>query len=355
MKKKLKTLLLALPGFEAVCRALTRNHVRALMYHRFSDRTTGDPRFVDRATLARQADLIVRHHARWTPDQHLAAVGDGPRPAGECPVVVTADDGYHDFHGVAFPVFREAAIPTMLFVTTGFVGGSHWFWWDRLEHVLHQAPDGRCEVTVGDRGLALELDSAAGRRAAWHAVADRCRFLPDRQKEAVIARLATDLGVDLPAAPPAPYRPVTWAQVRAMAAAGMPMGAHTVSHPILSRVPPDEAAREIRESVAELARRLEQPVRWFAYPQGGPADWTPDVRAQVASLCTGCYLAYQDPALAVDPYTMPRYCVTADMTDFRWVLCGAEYLGLLLRRRLGKPTGVAAGYWSGSEQTEEKA
>ncbi|MFO7609551.1 MAG: polysaccharide deacetylase family protein [Candidatus Krumholzibacteriia bacterium] len=353
MKRRLKTILLALPGFERACRALTRGHVRALMYHRFSDRTTGDPRFVDRGTLAAQGDLIARHHARWTPDEHLATVTGGPRPAGRCPVVVTADDGYHDFHDVAFGVFRRAGIPAMLFVTTGFVDGSHWFWWDRLEHVLHQAPAGAPAVDVGGRRLDLDLTSPRGRRAAWHQVADRCRFLPDRQKEEAVARLAADLGVALPAAPPAPYRPVTWEQIAAMAEAGLPMGAHTVSHPILSRVGEDEAAREIRASVERLAARLDRPVRWFAYPQGGPADWTPAVRDAVAAVCAGCYLAYQDLARADDPFTLPRYCVTADMVDFRWMLCGAEHLFLRLRRLLGRPTGVGAGYWAGADPSGE--
>ncbi len=354
MKKKLKTLLLAVPGFEATCRALTRDHVRALMYHRFSERTTGDPRFVDRGTLQAQAARIARHHARWTPDQHLAAVTGGPRPAGSCPVVVTADDGYHDFFGVAFPVFRDAAIPAMLFVTTGFVDGHHWFWWDRLEHVLQQAPEGTPQVTAGGVGLELDLRSAAGRRAAWHAVADRCRFIADREKEAVIAGLAAELGVGLPAVPPPGYGPVSWQQIATMAAAGLPMGAHTVSHPILSRVSTAEAAREIDESVAALSARLGAPVRWFAYPQGGPADWTPAVREQVAAACAGCYLAYQELGHPDDPYTLPRYCVTADPTDFRWVLCGAEYLGLRVRGLLGLHTGVAAGYWTGAEPAEEQ-
>jgi hypothetical protein len=105
--------------------------------------------------------------------------------------------------------------------------------------------------------------------------------------------------------------------------------------------------------VSRLAEETGAPVRWFAYPQGGPADWTPAVRARVAEHCSGCYLAYQELGEPDDPYTLPRYCVTGDMTDFRWFLCGGEYLGLRLRALLGLHTGVAANYWSGAD--EEKA
>ena len=72
MKKSLKRLLLAAPGFESVCRLLTRSLVRAVMYHRFSPVTSVDPRLVDRHNLELQAANLAAHHARWRPVDHLA-------------------------------------------------------------------------------------------------------------------------------------------------------------------------------------------------------------------------------------------------------------------------------------------
>ena len=61
-----------------------------------------------------------------------------------------------------------------------------------------------------------------------------------------------------------------------MAADGIVMGAHTRTHPILSQVTGDRIGEEIAGSRDDLARRLEGPVEWFAYPQGGPADFNDD-------------------------------------------------------------------------------
>jgi len=354
MKKTLKTLLLACPGFEALCRLLTRSHVRALMYHRFSDEATGDPRFVDRATLDRQTMLIRRHHAMWSPDDHLSATGDGPRPAGACPVVVTIDDGYHDAFDVAFPVFSRSGIPAMLFVTTGFIDGTHWMWWDRVAWVIDAAAPVRREFRIGHTVCDLDLESTAGREAAWHRVADVCRFLPDERKQEVIAELAADLGVDLRAEPPERYRATGWTQIREMTAGGLLMGAHTVSHPILSRLDADRAAAEITGSGRRLEEELGAWPRWFAYPQGGPADYTDETREIVAGHFAGCYIAWQDLDSEDNPWNLPRYCVTPDLTDFRWVLCGAEYLGLRLRTAFGLGTGPGASYWTGAEDAVEK-
>ncbi|MCP4570870.1 MAG: polysaccharide deacetylase family protein [bacterium] len=354
MKKTLKTLLLACPGFQALCRLLTRSHVRALMYHRFSDEATGDPRFLDRATLDLQMAYIRRHHAVWAPDDHVAAVGEGPRPAGACPVVVTIDDGYRDVFDLAYPLFARHRIPAMLFITSGFVDGTHWMWWDRVAWVIDAAAPVRREFHIGRTACELDLESPAGRQTAWNRVADICRFLPDGRKQEVIAELAADLDVELKVEPPDQYAAASWDQVRGMVAGGMLMGAHTVSHPILSRLDTDRAAAEIEDSQQRLTDELDLQPNWFAYPQGGPADYTAETREIVARRFDGCYIAWQDLAAADDPYTLPRYCISPDMNDFRWMLCGAEYLGLRLRAALGLDTGLGEFYWTGAEDAVEE-
>ena len=58
------------------------------------------------------------------------------------------------------------------------------------------------------------------------------------------------------------------AQKQAFVAAGWEIGAHTLSHPRLTTLPPDEAAREIQRSKAELESALQTSIQTFAYPYG---------------------------------------------------------------------------------------
>jgi len=353
VKTVIKRLLLDLPGFQALCRLLTRRHVRALMYHRFSAVPGDEHRHTDGPVLRRQLERIVRHHSVWTPDDHLASLQEGNRPAGRCPVVVTVDDGYRDFLEVAFPELQRLRIPAMLFVTTGFVDGTLWFWWDRLQHVFASASPQRLRLTLGGSELDLNLRDETGRRRAWNQVADRCRFLPDAERRQALERIEEKLGVDPPDLPPTPVAPLTWNEVRTMDEAGILYGAHTVHHPILSRVASDDARREIAESGRRLAEELGHGIHWFCYPQGGPADYTPAVKDMVARAgYKGGYLAFQDMQRPVDPFAMPRYCIVSDEAEFAWMLCGAEYLFLRLRYLLGQSTDPGASYWSGSEGGE---
>jgi peptidoglycan/xylan/chitin deacetylase (PgdA/CDA1 family) len=74
-------------------------------------------------------------------------------------------------------------------------------------------------------------------------------------------------------APESGARMMTLDELRELAAAGFEIGAHTVSHPDLSRLGFDECLREMRESRDELERTLDVDVRTFAYPSChyGPA------------------------------------------------------------------------------------
>jgi len=350
MKKKIKSGLLNFPGFQALCRLLTRRHVRTLMYHRFSTTANGDPRFVDGTMLDSQVTYICRHHAVIEPSNHLEALQD--QHLGNCPVAITVDDGYLDFHEIAFPIFTKHSFPAMLFVATGFVSGDTWFWWDKLAYVLDCATPKVHPVGVNKNITELDLSSPASRNSCWHMVADRCRFLANHEKESLIAKLAVSLGGDLPQQAPNRFAASDWNQIREMAQQGILIGAHTVNHPILTRVSDEVAETEIRDSQIQLEKELGHPIGWFCYPQGGPADFNAGIRSIVEKYYDGCFVAYQDMDNPKDPFTMPRYCVTDDMDEFRWVLCGAEYLGLVARKLIGLSTGTSDSYWAGSNDDE---
>ena len=70
---------------------------------------------------------------------------------------------------------------------------------------------------------------------------------------------------------------LTRESVRALDAAGYDVGAHTVTHPILARLPTDAARDEIRQSKLDLEALTGKSVDLFAYPNGKPgADCSPD-------------------------------------------------------------------------------
>ena len=301
--------------------------------------------------LAQQFAYIRRYHTNWTPDDHLDAL-NGRRRWSRAPVVLTVDDGYKDFYQVALPQLKRFGLTAMLFVTTNFVDQRWLLWWDRLRYMLNRSCKTSLTVTLGASSMTLSLASMEERNAAWSLIADHCRFMPHERKEQLLDELAVTLELDADPDYPESDRAVTWEELKEIAGAGILVGAHTLNHPILSRLQPDEAEAEIAGSRRALEEQLGFPVHWFCYPQGGPADFSADTRRIVESLgFHGSYVAYQ--AMTYDAYSLPRYCITDDMLDFEWALCGAEYLVLKLRQLIGKPAGLGAAYWRGAGNAEQ--
>lgn len=195
--------------------------------------------------------------------------------AGTLPVralAITFDDGYADNHDVAMPLLKAHGLCATFFVATSFLDGGR-MWNDTVVESVRgcTAP----ALALADLGLpgigALALDTPASRRRAIDALLGAIKYLPPEQRQAAVHGLAERAQVDLPTT-----LMMTSAQVRAMADAGMQIGAHTATHPILARLGEDAALQEMRHSRAALEDLLGQPVRSFAYPNGRPGrDYLP--------------------------------------------------------------------------------
>ena len=61
---------------------------------------------------------------------------------------------------------------------------------------------------------------------------------------------------------------LSWAEIREMQAGGIEFGAHTLTHPDLTRLPPDRAEVEMSASKAAIEEALGTAVTTFAYPYG---------------------------------------------------------------------------------------
>jgi peptidoglycan/xylan/chitin deacetylase (PgdA/CDA1 family) len=135
------------------------------------------------------------------------------------------------------------------------------------------------------------------------------------------------------------FQLLTKVELRRLADAGMTVGAHTLSHPMLSQAPIELAWSEIAESRVRLAAALGKEVWALAYPFGSPESVTPEILAmakkagyEVAFLNYGGGLGVQLPAFAI-----PRIHVTAEMNlgEFEAHLSG--FHASLQRRASGAP------------------
>jgi peptidoglycan/xylan/chitin deacetylase (PgdA/CDA1 family) len=237
-------------------------------------------------------------------DEAVTRLQRGALP--ERALAITFDDGYADNHDIALPVLKAHGLCATFFVATGFLDGGR-MWNDTVIQSIRGCT--QPTLALGGLGLpgigVLSLGTAASQRSAIDALLGAIKYLPPAQRSAAVQGLAESAGVALPST-----LMMTSTQVRALADAGMQIGAHTVSHPILARIDEPAAVQELRRSKATLEDLLGQPVRSFAYPNGRPGrDYLPRdvVLARQAGFELAVSTAHGAAGAGADVFQLPRF------------------------------------------------
>src|SRR4051812_38163447 len=279
-------------GLGALLRvAPTWRGLLALTYHRIG--TPGDAP-LDRAMWDATLEDFDAHVGFLARNFDVIGPADvGPKQSGRH-VLITFDDGYRDNYTHALPILRAHGATATFFLTTGFLDRPFLSWWDEVAWMVR---------TTGGDGAAIP------------ALLDRVKALPGTQREDFLDRLGetTGAGRAPAAAAAADGQWMTWPMVRELLAAGMTVGGHTVSHPILARLDADVQRAEVVTCRARLEAELGIAMRWFSYPNGDRGSFDARTRAILAEarveLAFGFAGGFVRRGVGWDPYAVPRIAV----------------------------------------------
>jgi peptidoglycan/xylan/chitin deacetylase (PgdA/CDA1 family) len=309
-----------------------RARLSILIFHRVL--AVEDPLFPDEIDAAR-FDRICGWLREWFNvlplDSAVQRLRDGRLPARAA--CITFDDGYADNHRVALPILRRHGLSATFFIATGFLDGGRMFNDSVIEIVRRTAGQSlRVDsLGIGDLGH-LDLRDTAARQKAIVSILMAIKYRPPDEREALTRVLQVAACVDrLP-----DDLMMSSDHVRALHRAGMQIGAHTMSHPILARLDDGAARAEIQAGKQALEDLLGQRVGMFAYPNGKPGeDYSmATVRlARDAGFDAAVSTAWGAAAASSDPFQLPRF-TPWDRTAWRF--------GLRLARNLLGNSSVGA-------------
>ncbi len=184
-------------------------------------------------------------------------------------VVLTFDDGYKDIKEFAYPLLKKYEMPFALYIPTSFPDQLGELWWLALEAVI--ARSSRIELPINGEHRQFDCATVAQKREIYDAVYGYLRSLTtERELREIVRELCARYMVDMPAI--CRDLSMTWGEIAEMAEDPLvTIGAHTVSHSMLKKIPDDAAVRaEMEQSRAVLEAALGTRPEHLAYPVGDP-------------------------------------------------------------------------------------
>jgi peptidoglycan/xylan/chitin deacetylase (PgdA/CDA1 family) len=249
--------------------------VIVLMYHRIVDRDrTLEGLPVE--TFGAQMRWLREHCDPIAPEAIVERAQDPGR--GRPAVLVTFDDGYRDYHDLAYPVLRALGIPALVFLATSFLDDGGMLWTDTVQWAALSTRRARVRLPWAD-GPVIALPDGAARAALGERARAHLKRLRDGERRAAMTALLAELG-DPPARP---REMLTWDEAR-RAMDLTRFGGHSHTHPILSQLDRAAAEREIRTCRDRIAAETGAAPTAFAYPNGRPEDYTPETQAILRDL-----------------------------------------------------------------------
>ncbi len=229
-------------------------------------------------------------------------------------ILITFDDGYRDNYEEAFPILKQHGASAIFFLATGYLDEPRLPWWDEIAWMVRRSPLPQLPASV------------------W--LPDAISFEnPDRERAIVkLLKIYKRLDGDLTTAfinhlaeatqsgrcPEGIARQLwmTWPMVREMQAAGMDFGGHTVNHPILANLSPEEQDAEVGGCQQRLIQELGQPATAFSYPVGGAHSYNEHTMAalQRHGFQWGfTYIGGHVPLPVPQRYAIPRAAIETEV------------------------------------------
>ena len=307
-----------------------------------SDDAVLDGSLVTAESLRDQVRLLKSRYQLLSPEDALACLESGTK-FPERSVLLTCDDGLQNVLTEMVPALRDEGVSCLFFVTGASAENTaSMLWYEELYLMLKAAPAGG--LTFPEVKLSAQLADQSQRRLLWWSWVNELSKHDAGVRQSFLESLREHC--ELPKSWKARYEKsgarqrfyqITADQLRTLAQAGMSIGAHTMSHPVLAETSAESVWEEMTKSREALAYVIGKPVWAMAFPFGDPASAGPREfalaeRAGYKCAFVNCGGGFCD---SFSRFAIPRVHVTSDMAlgEFEAHISGFHEA---LRRRFGR-------------------
>lgn len=201
--------------------------------------------------------------------------GEVEIPSNSC--VISFDDGYVDHYENAFPVLKDLKIPAVFFMIGDCIAGTKKVrWLDKLYYILDNTPYKK-HSTEFNKIVSNFYKTEIKQSDSYTFLKLKTFIRNSPKKYFIIDQLASILNVNLDLDKINKSLYLSKENILEMLEHKMEFGSHTMSHPDLITVTPDDAIREIVNSKKIISNLTGKEQIPFAYPFGGQKTYNKDI------------------------------------------------------------------------------
>jgi len=316
-------------GLNRLARHHTRRRLLGLCYHGvLSTECPENDARLNLAVTASQFERQMRElRLNWNPvsvEQIRQSIEEGVLLPDRA-VLVSFDDGYRNNFTVAVPILEKYQIPAIVFITTDMIGTGKLVW--AVELIDRLVSWEQSQFTLGGTKYALPPPNTPERTWAVMAMMGAIRSLSSQELQPFKERIWSETTLDLsPNWKKELYEFMNWDEVRQLQKKGIAVGAHTVTHPVLSKLEPAELERELSESKQHIEQELGGLIDTLAYPFGSRYDYSDAVidKARELGYKIGFTLTERRNHEVLESMRIDRICISNDLSfaSFRALISG---------------------------------
>lgn len=236
-------------------------------------------------------------------------------------VALTFDDAYRDLAQWAYPVMVEHGVPFTLFIPTSFPDHLGELWWLGLEAVIAQ--NSRIGLVINGEDRRFDCATISEKRAVHDAIYWWLRSMKtEDEMRRVVRDLCSRYHVDMNAF--CSNLCMTWEEIAKIASNPLAtIGAHSVNHGILKRMPEATVCSEMKMSRSVIEAALGVRPKHFAYPVGDATSAGPREFAIAAQLGFDTAVTTRPGVLFPDHRdhltALPRISVNGEFQQLRYL------------------------------------
>lgn len=266
LKIKNRVLPLAEGGFlnaYSYMRSITNHQIFIITHHKVSSMCDWHLQSLTVSELESQIKYILKTFKIISLEELTMSILD-KKPIPRRAVAITFDDGYRDVYTNAFPIFKKYDIPMTIFLTVDPIEKRELFWFDKVSYVIWNTELKNIEL---DDFCHMKLENRKDRSVAVTKILYLLKKIPEEQKLFMIEKLIKNSDVYIPQ-----YlgddTVLSWEEIKEMSDFGINFGAHSMTHPILTKITTQHARYEVVQSKKKIEEKLKYQVTSFSYPNG---------------------------------------------------------------------------------------